>query len=51
MKNIIKAVYAQATSLAFLNDEELFVTADKNKSMKEIKGFIELLIEKGEKIV
>ncbi|MBQ8997023.1 ATP-dependent helicase [Candidatus Saccharibacteria bacterium] len=44
--DIAGAVYRQAKSLAFLDDEELRVEADKNKGLKEVKEFIELLLAK-----
>ena len=46
MLRILKAVYRQATSLAFLDDPELFVAADKSRSMKQIREFIALLLAK-----
>ncbi len=46
LKALMQAVYQQATTLAFLDDEELRVEADKNKSLKDVKEFIELLLEK-----
>lgn len=47
---MIKAVYAQATTLGFLDDEELKVEADKEKGLKDVKDFIELLLAKTAKI-
>lgn len=46
LKQLISVVYKQATSLEFLDDDELRVEADKNKTMKDVKNFIKLLIEK-----
>ncbi|MBQ6130246.1 ATP-dependent helicase [Candidatus Saccharibacteria bacterium] len=46
LKEIIKAMYRQATSLEFLNDEELFIEAEKSRGMKEIRAFIELLLSR-----
>ncbi|MBQ3261039.1 ATP-dependent helicase [Candidatus Saccharibacteria bacterium] len=46
LKKLVKAVYGQATSLGFLDDEELKIEADKNKGLKDVKDFIELLLAK-----
>lgn len=46
LRQMIKAVYAQATTLEFLDDEELKIEPDKNRSLKEVKEFIELLLAK-----
>lgn len=48
LKQIMKAVYHQMTSLGFLSDDELFITADKSRTMKKMKQFIEKLLEKSE---
>lgn len=45
---LAKAVYRQATTLEFLDDEELKVEADKTKGLKEVKEFIRLLLAKTE---
>ena len=50
LKEIIKAVYKEATTLKFLDDEELKVEADKTKGMKEVREFIELLLAKAAEI-
>ncbi len=48
--NIMKTVYNIVVNLKFLDDAEIFVPADKNKGIKDIKAFIELLLAKyGEK--
>ena len=46
LREMIQAVYAQATGLGFLDDEELKVEADKGRSLKEVREFIELLLAK-----
>lgn len=46
LRTLIKAVYKQATTLAFLDDEELRVEPDKENGMKEIRTFIQLLLDK-----
>ena len=46
LKALAAAVYKQATTLAFLDDEELKVEADKSRGLKEIREFIALLLEK-----
>lgn len=51
LREIIKAMYEQVVSLAFLGDEELFIEADKNRGIKDIKNFINVLLEKSLKIV
>ncbi|MBQ3294080.1 ATP-dependent helicase, partial [Candidatus Saccharibacteria bacterium] len=43
---LCQAVYKQATTLAFLDDEELKVESDKSAGMPEIRRFIELLLAK-----
>lgn len=46
LRALVQAIYKQATTLAFLDDEELCVEPDKSRGMKEIRKFIELLLEK-----
>ena len=46
LKEMIKAVYYQATNLAFLDDEELLREPNREATFKEVKEFIELLLEK-----
>ena len=43
---MVQAVYKQATTLAFLDDEELRVEADKANGIKQIREFVALLLEK-----
>ena len=45
---LLTAVYEQTTSLAFLDDAELFLEADKNRSMRQVQDFIKLLLAKSE---
>ena len=44
---LMQAVYKMVTTLAFVDDPEVFVAADEKKGLKEIKEFIELLLAKG----
>lgn len=46
LKNLVKAVYHQITSLGFVRDPEVFVPADPNCSMTKIRSFINSLLEK-----
>ncbi len=41
---LVRAVYKQATTLAFLDNEKLKVEPDKNNGIKEIREFVELLL-------
>ena len=50
LKAMMAAVYHQATTLEFLDDEELRIEPDKKRSFKEVKEFIALLLEKSGKI-
>ena len=50
LREMMSAVYKQARTLAFLDDEELRIEADKNRSLREMKEFIELLLEKTAKL-
>lgn len=45
LKQLVKIVYRQLTSLDFVQDNELFLSADKAKTMKQIREFIQKLIE------
>ena len=47
---LLKAFYYQATSLDFLDDEKLFVAANKGNNMKKVREFIELLLAKSSNI-
>ncbi len=44
---LMQAVYKMVTTLKFIDDPEVFVSADDKKGLKEIKEFIELLLAKG----
>lgn len=44
LKNLIRAVYAQIKSLDFVKNPELFLPADKNNTMKQIRAFADLLL-------
>ena len=46
LKALIAAVYQQISSLSFMDDPEIFVAADENRGLKDIKKFIELLLAK-----
>lgn len=46
LRKMIQAVYKQVTTLNFLDDDELRLEADKEKGLKDIREFIELLLEK-----
>lgn len=48
LKSLMRAVYTQIKSLDFVKDPELFLPADKNNTMKQIRAFVELLL--GEQI-
>lgn len=47
LKKLIKAVYHHLTSLDFVADEEMFIAADKGRTVKDVKAFIEQVIAKG----
>lgn len=46
LKNLVKAVYHQITSLGFIRDPEVFVPADPSCSMAKIRSFVNSLLEK-----
>ena len=43
---LISAVYGQVSSLKFLDDADVFISADNSKGLKDIKEFIALLLAK-----
>ena len=43
---LMRAIYEQVSTLKFMDDPEIFVEPDKNKKLKDIKEFIELLLAK-----
>ena len=46
IKKLIKAVYGLAVSLEFMDDPDVFVSANNTLGLKNIKDFIELLLAK-----
>lgn len=46
---LMQAVYHQIVDLKFLDDPEIFVPATKEKKIKDIKEFVDLLIQKSGK--
>lgn len=46
LKALIKAVYLQIHDLKFLDDPEVYIPANKNYGLKDIKNFITLLLAK-----
>ena len=48
LKALIKAVYLQIHDLKFLDDPEVYIPANKNYGLKDIKNFITLLLAKAE---
>lgn len=45
LKQLIKIIYQQVTSLDFVQNDDLFLAADKNRTMKDIRAFIAKLLE------
>ena len=43
-KDLLKSVYHQITTLDFINNPEIMITPDKERSMRDIKEFITLLL-------
>ncbi|MBR2587130.1 ATP-dependent helicase [Candidatus Saccharibacteria bacterium] len=46
LKALARAVYFEATTLAFLEDDELKLEPNKDATLKQIRAFIELLLAK-----
>lgn len=46
LKNLVRAVYQEINSRNFIRDEAIFRPADKGNSMKQIREFVAMLIEK-----
>ncbi len=44
LKELIKNVYRHVKTLDFISDKRLFIEPDSNKGLKDIKGFIKLLL-------
>ena len=49
LRALISAVYREIKTLNFVSDPELFVEADENKKLKDIKGFVKRLIDNSAK--
>lgn len=45
---LMRAVYNEVTTLSFLDDSVLMLSADPNRSLKDIKEFVKLLIDKAQ---
>lgn len=45
--DLLQTVYGLVSSLDFLDDPEVFIEADSNRGIKDIKAFIALLLAKG----
>lgn len=43
---LLSAVYREMSTLSFMDDNELFIPADEQKKLKDIKDFIALLLDK-----
>ena len=48
-KDLLAAVYPMMTSLSFVDDPEIFIEGDKQRSMAKVKDFIKLLLAKANK--
>lgn len=44
LKSLIKAVYNHLVSLDFVTDDQIFLPADSNNGIKEIRQFVDQLI-------
>lgn len=45
LKSIMQAVYHELTTLDFVDNDELFIEADKTRNMKKVKEFVVKLID------
>ena len=45
----MKVVYDHVTSLDFIDDPDIFIEPDKDRTIKDIMAFIELLLAKSTK--
>lgn len=45
LRELIRAVYREISSLNFMHNDELFLPADKGNSMKQVREFVQKLIE------
>ena len=43
---LLRVVYAEITSLEFIDDTEIMIAPDKGRAIKDLKAFIELLLAK-----
>ena len=43
---LVAAVYKEATTLKFIDDEELYIEPNKNRNMKAMRDFIALVLAK-----
>ena len=50
LKNLISAVYGHVKTLDFISDKRLFIEPDSKKGLKDIKEFIELVLDTAPKI-
>lgn len=46
LKQLVQSVYHGLTTLDFVQDDNLFVPADKSHNMKQIRAFVEKLLDK-----
>ena len=46
LKEILSTIYNMVESLNFISDNEIMISPDKNRGLKDIKEFIELLLAK-----
>ena len=46
LQELMQAVYSQITTLGFIDNPEIFIEADNNLGLKDIKNFIALLLAK-----
>ncbi len=45
LKELVQAVYREISSLNFIHNDELFLSADKSRSMKQVRDFVQKLIQ------
>ena len=46
LREILGTIYNMVESLNFISDNEIMISPDKNRGLKDIKEFIELLLAK-----
>lgn len=44
LKQLIKTIYRYLVSLDFIQDDEIFLAADKSRTMKQVKAFVERIL-------